>query len=309
MLRFALIRTLRAAFTIWAVVTIVFVALRLTGDPVYALVPDDATPEVVALYRERWGLDRSLSEQYIAYLDAIRSFDLGRSFADRRAATTVVFERLGKTLLLTTTGLLLALLAGIPLGIAAAVRHNRWPDQAIMAASVAGYSLPSFFLGLLAVLVFAVELRWLPSSGSSTAAHLVLPALTIGLHQAAMIARFTRSSMLDILSEPYIRAARAKGLSASRVLWQHALPNAAIPLVTVLGFTIGGLIGGALVVETLFAWPGVGRLLVTAVATRDLAVVQVCVLLIAVTMVSANLLVDLTYRLLNPRIRLGSEGR
>lgn len=306
-MRFALIRLARALVTIWAVVTIVFVVLRATGDPVYALVPDDATPEVVALYRERWGLDRPLLEQYLTYWQAVFSGNLGRSFVDRRDALTVVLERLPKTLLLTGTALLIALLLGLPAGILAAVRRNSLYDRLVVALAVAGYSLPTFFFGLLAILLFAVELRWLPSSGSATPAHLVLPALTIGLHQAAIVTRFARSSMLEVLGEPYIRTATAKGVPYRGVIACHALPNAAIPLVTILGFSLGGLVGGALVVETVFAWPGIGRLLVTAVGARDLAVVQTCVLLIAATMVTATLLVDLSYAFLNPRIRIGGR--
>jgi peptide/nickel transport system permease protein len=307
MLRFILLRLARAVLSLWAVVTIVFVVLRATGDPVYAIVPDDATPEVVQLYRERWGLDRSLPEQYVAYFQALVHGDLGRSFIDRRDAVTVVFERVPKTLLLMGSGLAFSLVLGLLAGIVAALHVGTVVDRAVTAAAVAGYSLPTFFFGILAILLFAVELRWLPSSGSSTIWHLVLPALTIGLHQAALIARFTRSSMLEVLGEPYIRAAAAKGLRGRDVLGRHALPNAAIPLVTVLGFSVGGMIGGALVVETVFAWPGVGRLLVGAVGNRDLAVVQVAVLLIAATMVAANLLVDLAYALLNPRISVAGR--
>lgn len=307
MLRFLLMRFARAVLSLWAVVTIVFVVLRVTGDPVYAIVPDDASPEVVQLYRERWGLDRSLPEQYVTYFQALVHGDLGRSFIDRRDAVTVVFERVPKTLLLMCSGLAFALGLGLLAGIVAALHAGSFVDRAVTAAAVAGYSLPTFFFAILAILLFAVELRWLPSSGSSTVWHLVLPALTIGLHQAALIARFARSSMLEVLGEPYIRAAAAKGLRQGAVLGRHALPNAAIPLMTVLGFSVGGMIGGALVVETVFAWPGVGRLLVGAVANRDLAVVQVAVLLIAATMVTANLLVDLAYALLNPRISVAGR--
>ncbi|MGL5114034.1 MAG: ABC transporter permease [Beijerinckiaceae bacterium] len=306
-MRFALIRLLRAVITIWAVVTIVFFVLRVTGDPVYALVPDDATPEVVALYRERWGLDQPLWAQYVNYWGAVFTGDLGRSFVDRRDALTVVMERLPKTLLLMGAALSVALLIGISAGTLAAIRRDTLVDRAVIAISVAGYSLPTFFLGLLAILLFAVELRWLPSSGSATAAHLVLPAFTIGLHQAAIIARFARSSMLEVLGESYIRTATAKGLARAQVVTRHAMPNAAIPLVTILGFSLGGLVGGALVVETVFAWPGIGRLLVTAVGARDLAVVQTCVILIAAAMVTATLLVDLSYAALNPKIRVGGR--
>lgn len=306
--RFLLVRVLRALITLWAVVSLVFLVLRVTGDPVTALVPDTATPEVIAAYRAKFGLDRSLAEQYLAYGAAILEGDLGRSFIDRRPAFTVLMERVPNTLLLSGTALAIAIVLGLLAGIAAAFRRDSLFDRMVMTFAVAGFSLPTFFLGILGILFFAVELRWLPSSGSATLWHLVLPAMTLGLHGAAVLARFTRSAMVEVLGEPYIRAARAKGLADIAVLTRHALPNAAIPILTVLGMMLGHLVGGSLIVETVFAWPGVGRLMVTAVAQRDLAVVQAAVLLIAFSMTAANLLVDLAYAWLNPRLSVRGKA-
>lgn len=306
--RFLLVRVLRALITLWAVVSLVFLVLRVTGDPVTALVPDTATPEVIAAYRAKFGLDRSLAEQYFAYGAAILEGDLGRSFIDRRPAFTVLMERVPNTLLLSGTALAIAIVLGLLAGIAAAFRRDSLFDRMVMTFAVAGFSLPTFFLGILGILFFAVELRWLPSSGSATLWHLVLPAMTLGLHGAAVLARFTRSAMVEVLGEPYIRAARAKGLADIAVLTRHALPNAAIPILTVLGMMLGHLVGGSLIVETVFAWPGVGRLMVTAVAQRDLAVVQAAVLLIAFSMTAANLLVDLAYAWLNPRLSVRGKA-
>jgi peptide/nickel transport system permease protein len=311
MTRFLLGRLGRAAFTLWLVASFAFVILRLTGDPVRSLLPDNATPEIVAAYKQRWGLDRSLPEQYARYLAALAQGDFGRSFRDDRPALETVAERVPKTLELTGTAFLLVLLIGIPAGVAAALRRDTLLDRAVMTAAVAAHALPAFLLGLLLMLLFAVTWRLLPSSGSATAAHLVLPALTLGATGAAVIARFTRAAVLEVLEQPHVRAARAAGHPLGAVIRRDVLPNAAIPLLTVLGFTVGGLVGGSIITETVFAWPGVGRLLATAVAARDLAVVQCIVLLLAAAMVAANFTVDLLYAWLNPRIRLagGEEPR
>jgi peptide/nickel transport system permease protein len=308
MRRFLLRRLGRALFTLWAVATFAFVILRLTGDPVRSLLPDTATPEIVAAYTERWGLDRPMPEQYLRYLAALARGDFGRSFRDERPALETVAERLPKTLQLTGTAFLLVLLIGVPSGVAAALRRGSVVDRAVMAAAVAAHSLPSFLLGLAFMLLFAVTWRLLPSSGSSTLAHLVLPALTLGMTGAAVIARFTRAAVLEVMEQPHVRAARAAGHPMGAVIRRDVLPNAAIPLLTVLGFVIGGLVGGSIITETVFAWPGIGRLLATAVAARDLAVVQCIVLLLAAAMVAANLLVDVLYGWLNPRIRVAAAG-
>ena len=303
MLTLLLVKTFRALLTVLLCVTVVFVVLRLSGDPAETLLPENTPPDTVAEYRARWGLDAPLPEQYLRYLAAVAQGDFGRSFADNRDALGVVMERVPATLRLGGASFALAVLLGVPLGIVAALRRNTAVDRAVMGFAVFGFSTPHFFLGILLILLFAMQLRWLPSSGSETWQHMVMPVLTLGTASAGTLARFTRTAMLEVMGQPFLRTARGKGASEAHALWRHALPNAAIPVVTVVGFQLGGLIGGALVTETVFAWPGVGRLLVSAVSGRDLAVVQTIVLLVAATMVTANYLVDLAYGILDPRIR------
>ncbi len=303
MLRFALSRLARAALTIAMVVTFAFVVLRLSGDPAQIILGADAEPEAVLAFRAAWGLDAPLWQQYFSYFTAILSGDLGRSMRDGRDAMVLVAERIPLTLALTLPALAIKLALGIPAGMLAALHRNSLLDRAVMALAVAGFTVPSFVLGLLLVLVFAVQLGWLPSGGIGTWQHAVLPVITLGVGGAAVLARFTRSAMLEVLGQPYIRTASAKGVPWGAVVRGHALPNAAIPTVTIIGFMVGSLIAGAVVVESVFSWPGVGRLLVVAVANRDLAVVQCVLLLVAVTMVASNLVVDMLYGLLDPRLR------
>ena len=294
----------RALLTLWAVVTFVFFALRISGDPVLAILPPSAPLETIEFYRRAWGLDRSLWQQYLLYLANILEGNLGRSFLEGRDAVDVVFERIPKTLALMLPALFLTLVIGIPAGAIAALNHNTPIDRAVIVAAVFGYSVPNFFLGVLLILVFAVQLRWLPSTGNDSLGALVMPVITIGTTGSAIITRFVRAAVLEVLSKPHVRAARARGLREGLVVAGHILPNAAIPTVTLIGFLLGGLIAGGVVTETLFAWPGIGRLTVTAAASRDLAVVQAIVLLIGASMVTANLAVDLLYGWLDPRIHL-----
>ncbi len=303
MLRFFGFRLLRAGITIIMVVTFAFVVLRLSGDPAQIIMGADAPPEAVAAFRRAWGLEEPLWVQYLRYFGAILGGDLGRSMRDGRDAIVLVTERLPATLTLTIPALLIKLCIGIPAGITAALHRNSAIDRAVMVLAVAGFTVPSFVLGLLLVLVFAVQLGWLPSGGQDSWRHAILPIITMGVGGAAVLARFTRSAMLEVLGQPYIRTASAKGVPWRAVVWGHALPNAAIPTVTIIGFMVGSLIAGAVVVESVFSWPGVGRLLVVAVANRDLAVVQCILLLVAATMVTANLGVDLLYGALDPRLR------
>jgi len=226
---------------------------------------------------------------------------------DGRAAIELVAERIPATLVLTLPALLLKLGIGIPAGILAALHRGSMIDRAVMAAAVAGFTVPSFVLGLVLVLIFAVQLGWLPSGGQDSWRHAILPIITLGIGGAAVLARFTRSAMLEVLGQPYVRTASAKGLAWRAVVARHALPNAAIPTVTIVGFMVGTLIAGAVVVESVFSWPGVGRLLVVAVANRDLAVVQCILLLVAATMVASNLAVDFLYGFLDPRLRTGTQ--
>lgn len=308
-LRFAAGKLLRAAVTLFLVVTFVFVVLRLTGDPTDQLLPDDTPQEVVDYYRALWGLDRPIWEQYLRYVAAAAEGDFGISFRNRLPAADVIMQRVPKTLELGSLSFALALAIGIPLGVFAAVRRDSWIDRLAMSFAVFGFSMPNFFFGILLILLFALNLRLLPSSGYGTFAHMIMPAFTLATAFAGAIARFTRSAMLDVLSTDYMRTAKAEGATQRRRVLAHALPNAAIPIVTIVGFSLGGLIGGAVVTENVFAWPGVGRLLTTSVADRDLAVVQGIVMLVAFTMVLANLVVDLAYGWLDPRIRVGAGGR
>ena len=303
MIRFFASRLLRAAITIVMVVTFAFIVLRLSGDPAQIIMGADAPPEAVDAFRTAWGLDQPVWLQYFHYFGAIFQGDLGRSMRDGRDAIVLVTERIPATLALTIPALLIKLGLGIPAGITAALHRNSFIDRAVMLLAVAGFTVPSFVLGLLLVLVFAVQLGWLPSGGQESWRHAILPIITMGVGGAAVLARFTRSAMLEVLGQPYIRTASAKGVPWHAVVWGHALPNAAIPTVTIVGFMVGSLIAGAVVVESVFSWPGVGRLLVVAVANRDLAVVQCILLLVAATMVTANLVVDLLYGLLDPRLR------
>ncbi len=303
MLRFLATRALRALLTILLVVTFAFVVLRLSGDPALLIMSVDAPPEAVEAFRRAWGLDQPLWVQYAKYFGAILHGDLGRSMRDGRDAIVLVAERIPATLALTLPALAIKLGIGIPAGIYAALHRNSLADRAVMFAAVAGFTVPSFVLGLALVLVFAVQLGWLPSGGQESWRHAILPVVTLGLGGAAVLARFTRSAMLEVLGQPYIRTASAKGVPWAAVVRNHALPNAAIPTVTIVGFMVGSLMAGAVVVESVFSWPGVGRLLVVAVANRDLAVVQCILLVVAGTMVAANFCVDLLYGALDPRLR------
>ena len=303
MLRFIASRLARAALTIAMVVTFAFIVLRLSGDPAQIIMGADAPPEAVDAFRSAWGLDEPIWVQYFSYFWAILQGDLGRSMRDGRDAIVLVTERIPATLALTLPALAIKICLGIPAGIYAALHRNSLADRVVMIIAVAGFTVPSFVLGLLLVLVFAVQLGWLPSGGQESWRHGILPVITLGLGGAAVLARFTRSAMLEVLGQPFIRTASAKGVPWRAVVTGHALPNAAIPTVTIIGFMVGTLIAGAVVVESVFSWPGVGRLLVVAVANRDLAVVQCILLLVAITMVCANLIVDLLYGLLDPRLR------
>lgn len=308
MLRFFFIRLGRAALTVALVVTFAFIVLRLSGDPALIIMSVDAPPEAIAAFRKAWGLDDPIWLQYLRYFSAIGQGELGQSMRDGRPAIQLVAERIPATLALTLPALALKLGIGIPAGIYAALHRDSLTDRIVMITAVAGFTIPSFVLGLVLVLIFSVQLGWLPSGGQESWRHAILPVLTLGIGGAAVLARFTRSAMLEVLGQSYIRTASAKGVPWAAVVRGHALPNAAIPTVTIVGFMVGSLIAGAVVVESVFSWPGVGRLLVVAVSNRDLAVVQCILLLVAITMVSANLIVDLLYGVLDPRLRSGAKA-
>jgi peptide/nickel transport system permease protein len=272
------------------------------------LLPDDIDEATRTFYRQLWGLDKPIFVQYLNYLGALLQGDFGISFRNNQDAFQLVWDRVPKTALLTGTSLVISLVIGIPLGIVAALYRDSWIDRAVMAASVFGFSMPNFFLGILLILIFSLNLRVLPSSGSGTWWHLIMPAATLGISFAAQFARYTRSSMIDVLNKSYMRTAQSKGAGMARRVNLHALPNAAIPVITILGFKVGELLGGAIITETVFAWPGLGRLLTSAVASRDLAVVQCIMIILAITMVVANMLTDLAYGWLDPRVRVGAKA-
>lgn len=303
MLSYMLTRMLRAALTILLVMTFAFIVLRLSGDPASIMLGPDAPTDSIDAFRAQWGLDDPIWKQYFAYLKSIAHLDFGVSMRDRSSAIMLVLERVPATLALTVPTLIIQLGVGIPAGVYAALHRQTLADRGVIMLSIFGFTIPSFVMGLLLVLIFAVTLGWLPSGGQDSWRHAILPILTMSVGGIGILARFSRSAMIEVLGQPYIRTAMAKGLSWRDVVWKHALPNASVPIVTIVGFMVGSLIAGAVVVESIFSWPGIGRLLIVSVSNRDLAVVQCLLLVIASTMVIANLCVDFAYGLLDPRLR------
>ncbi|ROR32305.1 nickel ABC transporter permease [Inmirania thermothiophila] len=296
-----------AAVVVAGVVLVVFLLIHLVpGDPVEAMLGEGATAADRAALRRDLGLDRPLAEQLAAYLGGLARGDLGVSLYARRPVAELVAERLPATLELAAAGLAVALLLALPLGVVAAVRRGGWPDRTAMAFSLAGISIPNFWLGPLLMLLFSLRLGWLPVSGREGPASLVLPALTLGTGLAAVLARMVRASLLEVLAEDYIRTARAKGLPERAVILRHGLRNALLPVATLLGLQLGALLAGAVITETVFSWPGIGSLTVEAIRRRDYPLVQGCVLVIALAYVAVNTLTDLAYAWIDPRVR---EGR
>ena len=287
------------------VAAVIFVLLHLSGDPVALLVPADAPPEVMRDTRRALGLDRPLPQQFFIYLSRAAAGDLGTSLRHNLPVAQLIRQRLPRTMLLAAAALALALVIAIPAGIVSALRRGTLVDRLAMVLAVAGQAVPIFWLALMLIWLFAVRLEWLPVFGSGTFLHLVLPAVSLSTIVLGRLARLVRSSMLEVLEQDYVRTARAKGLGETSVVWGHALKNAAIPIVTVVGLQLAQLLGGAVVTETIFAWPGVGVLAAEAVFNRDFPVVQGVTLVISLIFVAANLAVDLAYVALNPRIRLG----
>ena len=302
--KYFLVKTLRAFITTFLLVVFVFFVLRITGDPAQAMLPDDATEEDYIEFRQLWGLDKPLIEQFYIYCKNFIHGDFGQSYKDGRDVFEIISQRLPKSIWLMGMSIIFSIVFGLPLGIYAALHRNSFGDRFVMGTAVFGFSMPSFFLGIMFILIFSMRLHWLPSAGSDTWLHLLMPMITIGLSRMGSYARYTRSAMLNVLSKPYIITAKAKGANRNRMVYLHALPNAAIPIVTVIGTSIGHMVGGSVVIENVFAWPGVGRLLVSSVAVRDLPVVQAIVIIMGLAMVLANLLVDFTYGILDPRIRV-----
>jgi peptide/nickel transport system permease protein len=297
-------RSLQSLLLILLATFVVFMLLHITpGDPATIILGEQATPEQIADLRRSMGLDRPLPEQYMRFLSNAVRGDFGLSIRAQRPALPYVLERLPATLQLSAGAFAFALCIGLPIGILSAVKRLSIWDHSSMFIALLGQSMPVFWLGLMLIVVFAVQLGWLPASGMGQLQHLILPAITLGTFLIGLIIRLTRSSMLDVLSQDYIRTARAKGLAEGAVLVRHALKNALIPVVTVLGLQMGTLLGGAVITETVFAWPGVGMVTVTAIHQRDYPVVQSAVFVSAILVVLINWFVDVLYHYLDPRIR------
>jgi peptide/nickel transport system permease protein len=303
-LRFVARRLALTIPVLLGVATLVFALIHLIpGDPAQAMLGEAAPQADVDALRRQLGLDRPLLEQYGDFLAGAITGDLGTSLRTGTPVSAQIAERLPATFELALAAMLVAIALALPLGIAAAAWRGTLVDHAAMTLALAGMSIPNFWLGPLLAIVFAVELGWLPVSGRGGVEHLVLPALSLGLALAAMLARMTRASVLEELREPYVRAARARGVSRVRALVSHAFRNSLIPVVTIVGLQFGAVLTGAVITETIFSWPGIGRLLIQSIGFRDYPLVQGCILLIAVTYVAVNLMTDLAYGLLDPRIR------
>jgi len=304
MLHFLLRRLLLTIPVLLGVATLVFSLIHLVpGDPVETMLGESAAPQEIARVRAQLGLDRPLYVQYWTFLTGVGRGDLGVSLRTNEPVARAIAARMPATIELAIAAMCLAIVVAIPLGIIAAVGAGTIVDYAATTLALTGISIPNFWLGPLLAIVFAVTLGWLPVSGSGTIAHMVLPAITLGAPLGAVLARMTRASVLEELRELYVLAARARGVSRTRAVLRHAFRNSLIPIVTVLGLQMGAVLTGAVITETIFAWPGVGRLLIQSINFRDYPLVQGCILLIAVTYVAMNLLTDLAYGLLDPRIR------
>jgi peptide/nickel transport system permease protein len=313
--RFLLQRVIQLIPVLIGVSLVTFSILHLTpGDPVLLMLPPEAGEHQIEEVRRNLGLDQPLHIQYLSWLGKILRGDMGESFYSSEPVTDAILDFFPNTLLLTAAALAFAVLVGVSLGIIAAMRRDTWLDRSIMVGAVLGWSMPPFWIGLVLIILFAVQLRWLPTTGMyslsalnptvpDVAKHLILPALTLGARHMSYMARMTRSSMLEVLSEDYIRTAYAKGLLSQVVIRRHALRNALIPVLTVAGVSVGRLLGGAVVVEAVFGWPGMGTLVVRGILARDFPLVQGSVLFIAFTFVFVNFLVDMIYGLVDPRIK------
>jgi peptide/nickel transport system permease protein len=316
MLRFILRRLILLVPVIAIVGTIVFVLIHLTpGDPAAVILGPDATADQIESLRERLGLNEPLYVQYVEWFAGAMRLDFGESIFLGQPVTEALMDRAQPTLLLTFYALTIQVVIAIPFGVISAVKHNSVIDRVLMVISISGAAIPSFFLGIMLILFFAVRLQWLPSGGYTSITEdpvqhfkqMILPAFALGFTSAGLLARLVRSSMLDVLQEDFIRTAKAKGLPQRVMVVRHALRNALIPAITVIGYSLGGLLGGAVVTETVFTIPGMGRLVVQSVARRDFPVIQGAILIIAAIYVLANLLVDVLYVYIDPRVRYGND--
>jgi peptide/nickel transport system permease protein len=303
-MRWVIQRLVSAAFVMLSVTLVVFFLIHMIpGDPVDVMLGETATVADRQAMRVSLGLDQPLAVQFLDYFVGLIQFDFGQSLHSKEAISTILMQRLPATAWLALSAMLVALLLAVPLGIFSAVYKGSWIDRSSMLVSMAGLSIPNFLLGPLLVLVFSIGFNLLPVSGNDSFSHLILPAITLGLSMAAVMARMVRSSLLETLGEDYVRTAHAKGMHPRDVIWKHAMRNAWLPVITVIGAQIGGLLGGAVVTETVFDWPGLGSLMIESIQKRDYPVVQACVLIISVIYVGVNALTDFCYGLLDPRIR------
>jgi peptide/nickel transport system permease protein len=304
MIRSLLTRVLYTIPAIWLVVSVVFLLIHLVpGDPIQQMLGEGAAPTDIEAVRHAYGLDQPIGRQYLNYWKGVLRGDLGKSLRYDQNVARLIADRYPYTLRLTLASLAVALVLSIPAGVRSARRRNRWDDRAISFVSLLGLSFPNFALGPVLILFFAIGLGVLPVSGSGTLAHLVLPAVTMGGALAAILTRMVRTAMLEELGQDYIRTARAKGLPERTVVYRHALRNAMIPVLTVIGLQFGALLAGAIVTETIFSWPGIGRLTIQAISNRDYYLVQGCILAIGLTYIAVNFCTDLLYSVANPRIR------
>lgn len=295
----------RAILTLLLLTACVFFALHLTGDPARIMLGDGVDAAALEAFREQWGLNKPLWEQFLIYLGKFVQLDMGTSYLTSQPVKDVFLTALGPTMDLMIPTAIVTLLIGIPSGVIAALHRNTAIDRGLMVASVFGYAVPNFFMGVLLLLVFSIWLGWLPSYGNATPWHYIMPVITMATSEAAIFSRYARSAMIESMRLPCVRAARMRGLPERRIIWLHALPNAMLSILTILGFFLGTLVAGAVITENVFSWPGVGRLLVQSVASRDIPVVQLIVLATGASLILANLLMDLLALVVNPRLRKG----
>ncbi|ASP89693.1 ABC transporter permease (plasmid) [Sinorhizobium meliloti] len=300
---FFLSRALRSVLTLWVILTVVFVATRLTGDPTSFLIPPEMPEEQRVELRAKLGLDDDIPTQYLRYGEAIIRGDFGQSFFSNRPVVELFMARVPNTLLLTVPAFVLSVIIGLGAGLWAALHHNAFFDRSLTTVTVVLQAIPNFVVGIVAILVFSLSLKLLPSGGMGTWKHLVLPVITLAVATCANISRLVRSSMIEVLSQDYMRYAQSKGLSPILIVLKHGLRNAILPVLTILGLQVGGLIAGGVVTESVFAWPGAGRLVIESVMKRDFAMLQFGILVFSAAIIVANLLVDVAYSLLDPRVR------
>lgn len=294
---------LRSLVTLFLLTACVFFALHLTGDPARIMLGDGADVTALAAFRAQWGLDKPLWEQFLVYLQKFLTLDMGRSYLTGLPVKEVFLNAFWPTLDLMIPTAIVTLLFGIPAGVIAALHRNSNLDKAMMFISVFGYAVPNFFMGVLLLLIFSIWLGWLPSYGNATVWHYIMPIITMATSEAAIFSRYARSAMIDAMRLPCVKAARMRGLPERRVIWLHALPNAMLSILTIMGFFLGTLVAGAVITENVFSWPGVGKLLVQSVANRDIPVVQLIVLATGASLIIANLAMDLLALVVNPRLR------